>query len=87
MKQFVYPVTLYLDDETNCYTVAFSDLDIYTEGDTVEEAFLKAKEFLKAYFECLDEFEETPDQASDYLKIAKNSAGNIVLLVDAVKSS
>ena len=50
MKQFVYPIILYFNEETNCYTVAFDDLDIYTEGDTVEEAFLKAKEFFGSLF-------------------------------------
>jgi len=83
MKQFVYPIVLYLDNETNCYTVAFHDLDIYTEGDTVEEAFLKAKEFLEAYFGCVVEFDETPEQASKYLEVAQKNKENIVLLVNA----
>lgn len=85
MKQFVYPVVLYLDEQTNGYTVAFHDLDIYTEGDTVEEAFSKAKEFLEAYFECIVEFDETPEEASAYLQTAKKYEGNIVLLVDTNK--
>ncbi|MDD4211068.1 MAG: type II toxin-antitoxin system HicB family antitoxin [Clostridia bacterium] len=83
MKQFVYPIILYFNEETNCYTVAFDDLDIYTEGDTVEEAFLKAKEFLEAYFECVVEFDETPEEASTYLATAKKNEGNIILLVNA----
>jgi predicted RNase H-like HicB family nuclease len=85
MKQFVYPVVLYLDEETNCYTVAFHDLDIYTEGDTVEEAFLAAKEFLQAYFECIVEFDEIPEEASTYLQTEKKYEGNIILLVDTDK--
>jgi predicted RNase H-like HicB family nuclease len=83
MKQFVYPVVLYLDKDTNYYTVAFHDLDIYAEGTTVEDAFLNAKEFLKAYFECLVKFGEEADEASEFLKIADENLANIVLLVDA----
>jgi len=80
VKQFVYPIVLYFDNETNYYTVAFHDLDIYTEGETVEEAFLKAHEFLEAYFDCLVEFNETPEEASKYLKVLEKHKKDIVLL-------
>jgi predicted RNase H-like HicB family nuclease len=80
MKQFVYPIVLYLDETTNCYTVAFHDLEIYTEGDTVEEAFLKAGEFLEAYFDCIVEFDETPEEASNYLNVLDKHQKDIVLL-------
>jgi predicted RNase H-like HicB family nuclease len=80
MKQFVYPIVLYFDDTTSCYTVAFHDLDIYTEGDTVEEAFLKATEFLEAYFDCIVEFNETPEEASKYLSVFEKHKKDLVLL-------
>lgn len=86
MKQFVYPIVLYFDNDASCYTVAFHDLDIFTEGDTVEEAFLKAKEFLEAYLDCSVEFNETPEAATEYLKVAKESGENIVLLIEATLS-
>ena len=80
MKQFVYPIVLYFDNETNYYTVAFHDLDIYTEGETVEEAFLKAHEFLEAYFDCIVEFNEIPEEASKYLNVLEKHKKEIVLL-------
>lgn len=82
MKQFVYPAVLYLDEEASCYTVAFHDLNLFTEGDTVEDAFLSAKEFLEAYFECAVEFDEDAEDASEYLSVSGDNKKNIVLLVD-----
>ena len=84
MKQFVYPAVLYLDQEENLYTVAFHDLDIYAEGETVEECFLKAQEILEAFFECVIEFDTEAEDPTEYLKVVGDNKSNIVLLVDAI---
>ena len=78
MKQYVYPAVLYFDKEIENYVVAFHDLHLYTEGDTIEEAFVSAKEFLEAYFECAIEYNEEAENATEFLKVV-----DIVLLVDA----
>ncbi len=83
MEHIVYPVVLYYNKEEETYTVAFHDLDIYTEGETVEKAFLKAKDFLEAYCDCVVKFEEDFEKASDYVKVAKEHKSNIVLLVES----
>ncbi|MGD9901093.1 MAG: type II toxin-antitoxin system HicB family antitoxin [Spirochaetales bacterium] len=82
MKQYVYPAVFYYNKEEDCYTVAFHDLQIYTEGDTVEKAFLSAKEFLEAYFECIDEFNVKVPEPSDYDLVVKENKNHTVLLVD-----
>ena len=45
MKQFLFPA-VFIKTE-NEYTVVFPDLNITTEGDTLEEAYLFAKDYLR----------------------------------------
>ena len=44
MEQFVFPAVLYKDAENRGYTIILSDVNICTEGVSVEDAFLRAKE-------------------------------------------
>lgn len=81
MQHFVFPAVLYRDDEGKGYTIIFHDLNICTEGSTVEEAFLRAKEYLDVYCRCALEYNGEMDKATRYLDVVTDS-GNIVLLVD-----
>ena len=82
MSQFVYPAVLYYFEEENVYTAAFPDMNVYCEGDTVEDAFLKAKNFLQAYCLCSLKIGNEIDAPTPYLDVVKKYPDNIVLLVD-----
>ena len=82
-QQFVYPAVLYYDEENNNYAVAFNDLDIFTEGDSVEDAFKSAKEYLFAYLECSNHINNELEQPTSYIVVKNEHQADIVLLVDS----
>ena len=88
MKNLVYPAVLFKDEEANAYTILVEDLGISTDGDTVEDAFIRAKAHLCAMVDCAIKFDCDIEAPSDFMEIyKKNNAGkvkNIVLLVDAL---
>lgn len=92
MKELVYPAVIYKDDErgtnTGWYTISIGDLGIVTEGETIVDAYIKAKEYLCAMVDCAIKFDCEIESPSDFEKIYKeNNKGknkNIVLLVDAL---
>ncbi len=47
--QFLYPA-IFIKDEDNTVQVVFPDLDIYTDGTNMSEAYMYAKGLLKVYF-------------------------------------
>ena len=75
---FVYPA--YFVDGEDEIVVSFPDLELVIEGDTYEEAFLFAKNYLKEYciYSLKHDF-EIPDP-SYYKDIIKN--GDRAMLVD-----
>ena len=81
-QQFVYPAVLYYDEDNNNYAVAFNDLDIFTEGDSVEDAFKSAKEYLLAYLECSNHINNELETPTSYVVVKNNHQSDIVLLVD-----
>lgn len=83
MKDIVYPAVLYKDKDSGWYTIAIHDVGIITEGDSVESAFLKAKEYLYALCECAIKFECRLDDASKFNDVYNSHKNNIVILVDA----
>ena len=84
MKTFVYPAIFIKDEEDDLYRVLFPDLDITTDGAFMEEAFLYAKELLKAYFVYIDKYDLDFNEPTDYEMIKKTCNSNdIVMLVDA----
>lgn len=90
MKELVYTAILYKDDEhgtnTGEYTIKIPDLDIVTEGATVVDAFIKAKELLCAMVDCAIKYDCEIEAPSDFDKIYndKKNKKNIVLLIDAL---
>ncbi len=86
MQQFVFPAVLYRDAENRGYTIVFHDLNICTEGQSVEEAFLRAKDFLDIYCRCAMEYNGEVEPATKFEEV-KTDNSNIVLLVDTVVDS
>ena len=83
MKKYVYPVILFTDSENKGYTILFPDLDIVASGDTVEEAYLEAEDYLKAYLEFASKMNSQISSPSTYLETEKMNPKRIVLLADA----
>lgn len=82
-QQFVFPAVLYFDEDNNNYAVAFNDLDIFTEGNTVEDAFKSAKDYLLAYLRFNKHLNNDLDSATDYITVKQSHEKDIVLLIDA----
>ncbi len=82
MQRFVFPAVLYRDIEGKGYTIIFHDLNICTEGSTVEDAFLRAKDYLDVYCKCAVEYNGMMDAATKYVDVVTEDS-NIVLLVDS----
>ena len=49
MEQFVFPVAFCQDKDNDGFVVAFDDIQVYCTGQTVEDAFSKAKGYLKEF--------------------------------------
>ena len=84
MKELVYPAVLYKDASTGWYTIQIKELDIVDEGQTVVEAYIKAKELLCAMVDCAIKFDCEIEGPSDFDEVYKSNKKNIVLLVDAL---
>ena len=84
MQQFIFPAVLYKDSEGNGYTIVLHDINVCTEGATVEEAFINAKEYLEVYCRCALEYNGEVEKASRFADVEAECKNNIVLLVDAV---
>ena len=88
MKDLVYPAVLYKDENNGGYTIAIHDLGIVTDGATVVDAFIKAKEDLCAMINCAIKYECDIEAPTEFEKVYKdNNKGkvkNIVLLIDAL---
>jgi len=82
MSVYSYPAVFYKDEDEDGFTVAFHDLSLFTEGKTVEEAFLRAKEFLTAYIKYSKKYDEEIPEASSFDDVSKDNK-NLVFLIDA----
>ena len=78
MQQYIFPAVLYKDDAGNGYTIVLQDINICTEGATVEEAFISAKEYLEVYCRCALEYNGEVDQASAFVDVKSDYNNNIV---------
>ncbi|MBQ7602775.1 MAG: type II toxin-antitoxin system HicB family antitoxin [Clostridia bacterium] len=87
MQQYIFPAVLYKDDAGKGYTIVLQDINICTEGATVEEAFVSAKEYLEVYCRCALEYNGEVENASTFADVKSDYKNNIVLLVDAVLPS
>lgn len=79
--QFTYPAVFYYDEEYEDYAVEFSDICIYAEGDTMEEAYQNAQNFLLAYLETCEDLKIAPNAPNSYESTIKNHPNGKVMLV------
>ena len=87
MNKYVYPVILFADAENKNYTVLFPDLDIVASGETVEDAYLEAEDYLKAYLEFAVKMGSQISSPSTYIEIEKLNPKRVVLLTNAEVSN
>ena len=83
MKKYVYPIIVFEAAESNSYTVLFPDLDIVASGDTVEEAYLRAEDYLKTYLEFVEKMQSKISEATSFVDTQKLNPKRVVLLADA----
>lgn len=84
MKSFVYPAIFLQDKEEQVIRVLFPDLGLTTDGAFVEEAFLYAKEALKAYFVYVQKYDLDFNYPTEFDKIYSQAKNNeIVMLINA----
>ena len=69
MQRFLYPAVFYKDVDE--YKVLLPDANISTEGVVMEEAYLYAQEFLKAYLEYAIKYDLDYNLPTDYDSIEK----------------
>ena len=81
MKQYTYPAVFYYDEECNDFAVEFSDICIYAEGDTMEEAYKNAQQYLIYYLDCCAELGVAPNTPNTYEDMLKYHPNGRVLLV------
>ena len=79
--QFTYPAVFYYDEEYDDYAVEFSDICIYAEGDTMEEAYKNAQDFLIAYLETCEELKTAPNPPNTYESTLKDHPNGKIMLV------
>ena len=81
MKRYIYPAVFIKDQD---YRVIFPDLELTTDGDLVEEAYLYAKECLKAYFAYVEKHDFDFNMPTDFECVKKSAnSSDIVMLIDA----
>ena len=80
MKQFLFPAIFFKEEDK--YTVFFPDLNITTEGDTVEEAFLFAKDSLKVYCSYVEKFDLEIDMPSTFESVSSKNPKSLVMMID-----
>lgn len=82
--QFVYPaIFMKLEDDT--FQVIYPDLNIYTDGKNMSEAYLNAKDLLSVYFAYAVKYEvdfNSPSKIETLL--AKCRPNETTMLVDAL---
>lgn len=81
MRKFVYPVILFRNEEESSYTVLFPDLDMVASGDSVEEAYLEAEEYLHTYLQFAVKMGSTIAPSTSYEDTKKLNPNKVVLLV------
>lgn len=83
MRRFLYPCVMYYDTDNQNYAVAFHDLGVFTEAETVEKAYIRAKLFLESYCECAINMDADFPIPTSYQDLAKRYPRDIVQLVFA----
>lgn len=83
--QFVYPAVFLKDPDTDQIQVCFTDLNIYTDGKNLNEAYMNAKNLLSVYFNYAVKYDVdfyAPSKPEKILEKCKNN--EVVMLIDTI---
>ena len=83
MEQFIFPAVFFQEEGETDYTVVFPDLNIFTDGKTLLEAFLFAKDYLKVYCSYARKYDMDIDRPSKLVDTINKFPNAICMLVDA----
>ncbi len=82
--QFLYPAIFIKDSDGECQ-VFFPDLNIYTTGKNISEAYLYAKDLLKVFFTYALKYEVEYNKPSKIEKLIENCKANeMAMYIDAM---
>ena len=80
MKNCIYPLVVFADNQENCYIGLFPDLDITATGDTIEETYSSAVENLKMFLEFASKMQSEISSPSTYIETVGLNPKRVVLL-------
>lgn len=85
MEQFIYPAIFFVDeDDSNNIVALFPDLNITTEGNSYEEAFLFAKDYLRVYVETAMSNDLELEKPTMFNKNCDKFKNSKVMLIDVI---
>lgn len=82
MKQYLFSAIFYKEDDK--FIVLFPDLGITIDGDTIEDAYLFAKESLRVYCSYAEKFDIEIEMPSRFEDVLKKNPRDLVMLVDCL---
>ena len=83
MQQYVFPA-VFIRNEDESFSVVVPDLNITTDGNTIEEAYLYIKDYLRIFCEYAVKMDEDILRPTKYETICERFKKNYVMLIDAV---
>ncbi len=82
--EFLYPAIFVRDEDLDTFQVVFPDLNIYTDGKNLSEAYLNAKDLLTVYFTYAMRYQTDFNMPSKMEgMLAKCRANETVMIVNA----
>ncbi|MDD4110473.1 MAG: type II toxin-antitoxin system HicB family antitoxin [Clostridia bacterium] len=83
MHQFVFPA-VFIQEKDDSYTAMIPDLGLVTDGPSIEEAFLFAKDYLRVFCKYAVKLEEDILIPTKFEKVVLNNKKNLVMLIDTI---
>ena len=83
MQQYVFPA-VFIKNEDETVSVIVPDLNIVTDGNSIEEAYLYIKDYLRVFCEYALKLEEDILMPTKFEKIFERYKKDVVMLVDAI---
>lgn len=84
MEQFIFPAVFFQEEGESDFTVVFPDLNIFTDGKTLVEAFLFAKDYLKVYCSYALKYDMEIATPSKFMDIVDRFPNATCMLIDAL---
>lgn len=82
MQQYVYPV-VFIKEENDSYAAFCPDLNLSSDGNTIEEAYLFIQDFITVYCSYAKKMEDELVLPSKFENVAQANKNKLVMLVDA----